>query len=1017
MRRLLPLISVVSMGLVSGCAPPEDEPVAGATGEAIVISPQLRFGDDAVSHLTSSRQALLAGLASASSRPPDIVLDAQSQAILQLQLSWSAGRPTARDNALRFVELFQPLLDPRVSASEYRVGTTSISCDELVVVLDRVISGKPVVGSRLTLHFDDTGRLISVVNGVAPVPAVRLPISNPSALPGATPLSRLMGNIPLQGAKRVPVMVPMANGSGVFDGELATWPDGDRYYAAVAIGNVAVSARLDAQGQGAGRSAGTAPRISSGSGTDVPSQVSYRDLGGMKVSFLGGERNPLEAAYRFLEEHATLFRTGAARCQYLPVRFSENPTVPGVFSARFAQRHGHLPVFGSEIVVRLEGLDRVQAVFARARGVIEVDPTPVLTSANAVSEARRVLQDGLALDPASTAEVTQALAMAATTRLGVLPGFASQAAQLRSDRLVWRVQQGHFTLFIDAGDGRVIAGVTGRQPVNIVKDGLGGSEWSYLSYPDAEIDGVAQPGAPTPPNSDVSPGLPGGAVSLSMSNLEALYTRNGWRGLYGDGRGDFIASTNVALGGGCPNAMFEATLTDSAFFCLGLATVDIVGHEFTHGVIAHSSGLVYADQSGAINEAYADLFGNLNQPPSTDWLVGESSVIGAFRDMMNPGGFGQPGHMSGYVPRPGTCQPWPWSCDAGGVHTNSGILNRAHALLSDGLAGFVVGIGREKLERLAFRVMTEELPASATLNQVAGATRDACEMFVARGITTFPSGLSFTTSDCDSVTNAFNQVGLNPSLWSGWAEPTLGFAGVDPLFPDSPLGVPAVTPGGCPVSNILLEHRVPGLGPSLFADYSPTTPLGPGTRLLDFVARTDFVLAGVPVTGAGPLPLGTQRMFHRVAWSSVYGVSPTYSTNVIYPATCSPPAVVESTSDTFTEGFDTGTWWGTSTRNVGNPMLVSPPPGCTLTGWALELLDAGGGRIGTGPGPSVQHTITAWILFIPVDFTMRAWIVAPPPGGTNFSGTVGLSWDLGRTVRTRWRYTFTAPAGTPCNAR
>ncbi|MFP3987938.1 M4 family metallopeptidase [Streptomyces sp. E11-3] len=40
------------------------------------------------------------------------------------------------------------------------------------------------------------------------------------------------------------------------------------------------------------------------------------------------------------------------------------------------------------------------------------------------------------------------------------------------------------------------------------------------------------------------------------------------------------------------------------------AALDVVGHELTHGVIDHSAGLVYAGQSGAMNEAIADYFGN-----------------------------------------------------------------------------------------------------------------------------------------------------------------------------------------------------------------------------------------------------------------------------------------------------------------------------------------------------------------------------------------------------------------------
>ncbi|MGC5394992.1 M4 family metallopeptidase [Streptomyces sp. DT20] len=40
------------------------------------------------------------------------------------------------------------------------------------------------------------------------------------------------------------------------------------------------------------------------------------------------------------------------------------------------------------------------------------------------------------------------------------------------------------------------------------------------------------------------------------------------------------------------------------------ADTDVVGHEMTHGVVEHTANLVYAGQSGAMNEALADYFGN-----------------------------------------------------------------------------------------------------------------------------------------------------------------------------------------------------------------------------------------------------------------------------------------------------------------------------------------------------------------------------------------------------------------------
>ncbi len=1017
MSRLRSLSALLlASGLGAGCgaepateSPDTDVAATAADTAPLTGAPQLRFGSAAEASLSTARRALFTTLAGESTVAPDLSYDVASKALLSISLSWSGGRATARDNALAFVSRFQALLDPNVASSEYRVGTSGQPCDS-VVVLDRFVGGLSVIGSRLTLHFDDTGRLVWVTNGVAPVRGTIVGV-DPTRIPGTTTLQKLMGQVPSKVAKRIPVMVPMPDGTGVYKADLVTWVDG-RALGAIAIGDVATSRTLDAAGEGTGRTGGTPPRALGGVNTDVPSEVSYRSLGGARVSFLAGERNPLESAYRFLEEHATLFHTGSARCQYVPTRLDENPTLPGVFTARLAQRHGRLPVFGAEIVVGLEGTDTVMSTMARARGDIQVPVTPALSAATAASKVDAGLRAATPVDPSWKGAIDEALSAPVKTRLGVMPQFLSHDLQQKRDRLAWQVTRGSFTALVDAQTGDVLHTTSGRHQATVVKDARGAGVLGWFGYVTAEIDGIAQPGAPVPPSLEVSPGRSGGRMSTAMGRLAALAARNGFSGLGRNG-GDFTASANVVFEtGGCPNAFFDSILTNNAFICPGMASADIVGHELTHGIIARSSGLAYADQSGAINEAYADLFGNLVDG-NAGWGIGESSVR-PLRNMLTPASFGQPAHMSGYVPRAPACGPWPWDCDSGGVHTNSGIINRAHATLADGLPGFFAGLGRERLERLAFFTMTSRLPSNATMPQVARATRDVCEMFVARGVTTLPSALGFSAAHCDAVSNAFVQVGLAPALETGWQEPVLGFEGTD-TFHVSAGGIPDLTPGLCPVTNILLEHRIPILGTSLYGDYAPATALGPSTSILDFVERVGFDFTGVASTPAGPLPLGTPVEAHRVRWSSVYGHRPTYNTTVQFPATCVPPPFQTGTSATFTIGFDTGSWSGSTTATLGVVRPAALDPRCALTGAALELL-GGDGRVIAGPSSSPSHTVTHWILFIPATFTARASMLTAPTAA-NFTSSAALSWDLGRTVSTRLRYDFAAPVGVVCNPR
>lgn len=210
--------------------------------------------------------------------------------------------------------------------------------------------------------------------------------------------------------------------------------------------------------------------------------------------------------------------------------------------------------------------------------------------------------------------------------------------QSKNDRLAWKVDVGPFTVLVDAATRAVLWTVTSRPEASVVRDARGANEFGYLGYTEVEVDGVPRAGAPTP-NADVSSTRLGGGVGASLARMQAMLARNGWLGLNGRG-GNLVANTNVNLSGGrCQNAFFDSTFTNSAFFCLGIASADVVGHEFTHGVVAHSSGLLYADQSGAINEAYADLFGNL-MDSSPGWLVGEQTTSGALRDMLNPSALG-----------------------------------------------------------------------------------------------------------------------------------------------------------------------------------------------------------------------------------------------------------------------------------------------------------------------------------------------------------------------------------------
>ncbi len=139
---------------------------------------------------------------------------------------------------------------------------------------------------------------------------------------------------------------------------------------------------------------------------------------------------------------------------------------------------------------------------------------------------------------------------------------------------------------------------------------------------------------------------------------------------------------------------------DGVIFDRFTKSIDVIGHELTHGITQYTANLEYHDQSGALNEHISDVFGSLvkqyslNQTAKdADWLIGSDlftpKIHGqALRSMKAPGTAyddpllgkdPQPADMSHYVDT---------SDDDGGVHINSGIPNKAFYLVASGIGGF-----------------------------------------------------------------------------------------------------------------------------------------------------------------------------------------------------------------------------------------------------------------------------------------------------------------------------------------
>ncbi len=159
-------------------------------------------------------------------------------------------------------------------------------------------------------------------------------------------------------------------------------------------------------------------------------------------------------------------------------------------------------------------------------------------------------------------------------------------------------------------------------------------------------------------------------------------------------------------------------------------SLDIIGHELTHGVTQFEAKLVYLQQSGALNESMSDVFGSLvkqykenETAAEADWIIGEglftSNVNGVgIRSMKAPGTAyddpvigkdPQPAHMKDYVNT---------ISDNGGVHINSGIPNRAFYITALELGGHAW----ERAGQIWYVTLKDRLTANSKFQDCANLT-------------------------------------------------------------------------------------------------------------------------------------------------------------------------------------------------------------------------------------------------------------------------------------------------------
>ena len=229
-----------------------------------------------------------------------------------------------------------------------------------------------------------------------------------------------------------------------------------------------------------------------------------------------------------------------------------------------------------------------------------------------------------------------------------------------------------------------------------------------------------------------------------------------------DGQGSTV-QVSVHYGVDYDNAFWDGARLvfgdgDGEIFDRFTKPMDVLAHEFTHGVVQYTANLVYSGQSGALNESVADVFAAMTKQQTLDqtadqgdWLIGEGLFLPgvqatALRSMLEPGtAYDDP--RIGKDPQVGSMADYVETTeDNGGVHINSGIPNRAFALAAIALGGR----SWERAGRVWYDALTSgEVGANTDFTAFAEAT-------VAAATRVFPDDASVG----QAVLDAWVQVGL-----------------------------------------------------------------------------------------------------------------------------------------------------------------------------------------------------------------------------------------------------------------
>ncbi|MFC0234791.1 M4 family metallopeptidase [Fictibacillus phosphorivorans] len=463
---------------------------------------------------------------------------------------------------------------------------------------------------------------------------------------------------------------------------------------------------------------------------------------------------------------------------------SVNKDELGMTHVRFSQAVNGIPVEGSEVVAHFNKNHEIVSVNGRTNQTI-VDQ---LVDTQAAISKQAALQSAL-----SSVKAPQELTYEPTSELVIYPFENKNHTAYKINVNFMGEEPGNWFVFVDAKTGEVIdqynglmhadehktqtgsgLGVHGEHRklhFTRVKEPKSGTRFALADYSHENLEGIFTYDATSDWDSSNDKIYTGNSASFTSDydraavdahyNSEKVYeyylNEHGRNSLDGEG---MAINSYVHIGVDYNNAFWNGRYMaygdgDGEFFIPLSAGLDVAAHEMTHGVIAHTANLAYRNQSGALNESFADVFGALVD--DSDWEMGEDIMAPAakadgvtrLRSLSDPnsvvvsnpqraayGSGVYPAHMDEYY-------NMPLNVDNGGVHVNSSITNHAAYLIGEEL-------GREKLGKIYYRALSVYLTSNSNFSEARQAIVQAATDLYGSGST-----------EVTAVNAGFDAVGIN----------------------------------------------------------------------------------------------------------------------------------------------------------------------------------------------------------------------------------------------------------------